>query len=58
MKFIDMECRMHLITKVTTACGGGFIHSYKDERGNYGECFLPKIAFDRLTKCGAIYVLQ
>lgn len=58
MKFMDSNFIVHTITKVTDAYGGGFYHSYKNEKGNYSECFMLMIAFYRLTKCGAIYVLQ
>ena len=58
MKFMDSDFRVHTITKVTDAYGGGFNHSYKNEKGNHSEGFMLMIAFDRLAKCGAIYVLQ
>ena len=58
MKFLDSDFRIHTITKVTDAYGGGFYHSYKNEKGVEGEGFMPIIAFERLSNCGAIYVLN
>ena len=58
MKFMDSDFRVHTITKVTDAYGGGFYHSYKNEKGSYSEGFMLMIAFDSLAKCGAIAIVE
>lgn len=54
MKFMDSDFRVHTITKVTDAYGGGFYHLYRDNNEKLVVGFMLIVAYNRLLKCGAI----
>ena len=56
MKFFDAYSGVHEVTKIDKR-HYGFYHVYNDGKKQV-EGFMLDVAFERLTKIGAIWVLQ
>ena len=57
MRFIDSNFLLHIITSVTTACGGGFTHIYEDG-GKLVDGWMYQKTFDKLLKIGNILLVS